>query len=222
MSNNAANLVNGSLLHFPLEIIELIVLNIVGLSNLLSLSLTCRVLASIILPRHLRYHTVRASLAQADIWKHLIRNRTCARNVRQLEIVPDEAFSPSRYTPFFQAIISEEDMAPDDSLYPSDPSDPSNTSDKFLLQSNYDLWRERLLVIALGGMSNLRSFAWLCDSPPVLSVSEDIWSVLRQKQYLSDVELQEEYFDELADGVSPPEDEINIRSLLVSPVSNTL
>ncbi|KAF8480710.1 hypothetical protein JB92DRAFT_2560244, partial [Gautieria morchelliformis] len=72
------------LLRLPVEIIESIMLNVIGLSNLLSLGLTCRVLASILFSGHIQYYTVRAPIGRVDTWNHLIRNRTYARSVRHL------------------------------------------------------------------------------------------------------------------------------------------
>jgi len=57
---------------------------------LLSLGLASKVLGSIIFPRHIQYHTVRASLRDFRTWQHLIHNRSCARNVRCLEVIPGD------------------------------------------------------------------------------------------------------------------------------------
>ncbi|KAF8519434.1 hypothetical protein JB92DRAFT_3112397 [Gautieria morchelliformis] len=204
MSHNAGSLIHSPLLHLPLEIIELIVLNVVGLSNLLSLSLTCRVLASILFSGHIQYHTVRAPIGCVDIWKHLIRNHTYARNVRHLEIISNLTRAPSSFRP----VKFLEDRVPDNGQYPPDPPSPSNQR---LSKLERKMWREGFLVIALRGMSNLRSFAWLRGCPPTLSGYEDIWGALRRKQYLSDVKLHEIRYHRSS----------NIRSFLDSPISTT-
>ncbi|KAF8521703.1 hypothetical protein JB92DRAFT_2890357 [Gautieria morchelliformis] len=211
MSHHTGSLVHSPLLRLPLEIIELIVLKVIGLSDLLSLSLTCRVLASILFSGHIQYHTVRASIGCVDTWKHLIRNRTYARSVRHLEIIPDTMGSDS-----FRPVKFLEDRVPDNGQYPPGPSS------QIPAELERDMWCERLLAIALRGMSNLRSLAWLRACPPILSGPEDIWSALCQKQYLSDVKLLEVGYRAPSYAVSPPKDmEINIRSLLVSPISTT-
>ncbi|KAF8513916.1 hypothetical protein BU17DRAFT_29089, partial [Hysterangium stoloniferum] len=56
------------LLQLPREIVELIVLNIITASDLLSLGLTCRIFSDIILPRHLKYHTVRTPTNDSSVW----------------------------------------------------------------------------------------------------------------------------------------------------------
>ncbi|KAF8515629.1 hypothetical protein JB92DRAFT_2913793 [Gautieria morchelliformis] len=211
MSHNTASLVHTPLLRLPLEIIELVVLNVVGLSNLLSLGLTCRVLARILFSGHIQYYTVRASIGCVDTWKHLIRNRAYARSVRHLEITPDTMGSDS-----FRPVKFLEDRVADNGQYPPSPSSQIPS------QLEWDIWSERLLAIALHGMANLRSLAWLRSCPPILSGPEDIWSALCQNQYLSDVKLLELGPEAPSYAVSPPKDiEINIRSLLVSPISTT-
>ncbi|KAF8512054.1 hypothetical protein JB92DRAFT_2812877 [Gautieria morchelliformis] len=211
MSHNTASLVHTPLLRLPLEIIDLIVLNVIGLSNLLSLGLTCRVLASILFSGHIQYHTVRAPIGRVDTWKHLIRNRTYARSVRHLEIILDTMDSDS-----FRPVKFLEDRGPDNGQYPPGPSSQIPS------ELERDMWCERLLAIALRGMSNLRSLAWHRACPPILLGPEDIWSALCQKQYLSDVKLRELGYRAPSYAASPPKDmEINIRSLLVSPISTT-
>ncbi|KAF8515668.1 hypothetical protein JB92DRAFT_2914165 [Gautieria morchelliformis] len=206
MSHNTASLVHTPLLRLPLEIIDLIVLNVVGLLTLLSLSLTCRVLASILFSSHIQYHTVRAPIGCVDTWKHLIRNHTYARSVRHLEIILDTMGSDS-----FRPVKFLEDRGPDNAQYPPGPSSQIPS------ELERDMWCERLLAIALRGMSNLRSLAWLRACPPILSRPEDIWSALCQKQYLSDVKLRELGYHAPSYTASPPKDmEINIRSLLIS------
>ncbi|KAF8521702.1 hypothetical protein JB92DRAFT_2890355 [Gautieria morchelliformis] len=211
MPHNTASLVHTPLLRLPREIIELIVLNVVGLSNLLSLGLTCKVLAGILFSGHIQYYTVRAPIRRVDTWKHLIRNRTYARSVRHLEIILDTIDSDS-----FRPVKFLEDRGPDNGQYPPGPSSQIPS------ELERDMWCERLVAIALRGMSNLRSLAWLRACPPILSGPEDIWSALCQKQYLSDVKLRELGYHAPSYAVSPPKDmEINIRSLLISPISTT-
>ncbi|KAF8515625.1 hypothetical protein JB92DRAFT_2913748 [Gautieria morchelliformis] len=211
MSHNTASLIHSPLRQLPLEIIELIVLNVVGLSNLLSLGLTCRALADILFSGHIQYYTVRAPIGDIDIWKHLIQNPTYARSVRHLEITADTMGADSP-----RPVELLEDWVPDNGQYPPYPSSPRPS------QLEVDMWSERFLAIALRGMSNLRSFAWFRCCPPILSGPEDIWSALCQKQYLSDVKLRELGSHVPSYAVSPPKDiEINIPSLLVSPISTT-
>ncbi|KAF8512061.1 hypothetical protein JB92DRAFT_3117499 [Gautieria morchelliformis] len=211
MSHNTASLVHSPLLRLPVEIIESIVLNVVGLSNLVSLGLTCRVLASILFSGHVQYYTVRSPIGRVDTWKHLIRNRAYARSVRRLEITADTTGSDS-----FRPVKLLEDRVPDTGQYPPGPSSQIPS------ELETDMWSERLLVIALRGMSNLRSLVWHRSCPPILSGPEDIWNALCQKKYLSDVKLMELGDNVPSYAVSPPKDtEINIRSLLVSPISTT-
>ncbi|KAF8515627.1 hypothetical protein JB92DRAFT_2913762 [Gautieria morchelliformis] len=211
MPHNTASLVHTPLLRLPLEIIEIVVLNVVGLSNLLSLGLTCRVLARILFSGHIQYYTVRAPIGCVGIWMHLIRNPTYARSVRHLEITADTMGSDS-----FRPVKFLEDRVADNGQYPPSPSSQIPS------QLEWDIWSERLLAIALHGMANLRSLAWLRYCPPIFSGPGDIWSALCQKQYLSDVKLLELGPEAPSYTVSPLKDiEINIRSLLVSPISAT-
>ncbi|KAF8515631.1 hypothetical protein JB92DRAFT_54901 [Gautieria morchelliformis] len=219
MPHNTASLVHTPILRLPLEIIEMVVLNVVGLSNLLSLGLTCRVLARILFSGHIQYYTVRAPIGCVGIWMHLIRNPTYARCVRHLEITRDTMGSDS-----FRPVKFLEDRVADNGQYPSRPSSqrPSQLEcDIWPSQLERDIWSEQFLAIALRGMANLRSLAWLRYCPPIFSGPGDIWSALCQKQYLSDVKLLELGPKAPSYAVSPLKDiEINIRSLLVSPVSS--
>ncbi|KAF8480711.1 hypothetical protein JB92DRAFT_2837545 [Gautieria morchelliformis] len=193
MSHNTASLVHSPLRRLPLEIFELIVLNVVSLSNLLSLGLTCRVLASILFSGHIQYYTVRAPIGDIDIWKHQIQNCTYAHSVRHLEITADTMGADS-----FRPVKLLEDWVPDNAQYPPYSSSPRPS------QLEVDMWSERLLAITLRGMADLRPLAWLRSCPPILSGPEDIWSALCQKEYLSDVKLLELGSEAPSYAVSPP------------------
>jgi hypothetical protein len=196
-----------TLLQQPVEILNIVIWHVVNRPDLLSLGLTTKALACIVFPCHIQYHTVRASLQQVQTWQHLIRNRSCARYVRRLEVIRDSlAFVEPNYFELDGLL----DRVEFDGVIGSSPND--------IKEIEQDRWRERLLVLAIRGMSNLRTFAWRRACPPVISGGDDVWSALHHKEFLVNVHLSEMKMYAPAYALSRPW-EARVFSILICPVS---
>ncbi|KAF8588163.1 hypothetical protein K439DRAFT_1630001 [Ramaria rubella] len=190
----------------PAEILDIIASDIVGFPDLLSFGLTSKALALAIFPRHIQYHTVCASVRHVQTWQHLVRNRSCAANIRHLEIKEDSCDPSSLSGP----VHFEPDPLLDHIEYPA----------SLQSQLKMDIWREELVILALHGMTNLRSFAWLRDCPPIVTGTKGIWHALRDKENLVNVKLNEMWH--LAPRYARTEHGLlTIYPLLLSPLSTT-
>ncbi|TFK23210.1 hypothetical protein FA15DRAFT_670710 [Coprinopsis marcescibilis] len=74
------------LLRLPQEILEEVVSELAQRSDLLSLALGCRFLASYIIPRHTDYRVLRVRTLNPTIFAHLARRADLARNIREVHI----------------------------------------------------------------------------------------------------------------------------------------
>ena len=76
----------------PIECLDAIALEIDKAKDLLSLSLTCKALYSLVFDRHLRFRVISCRLedpGSVQVWDLLARNKSLARSVRILKIDPN-------------------------------------------------------------------------------------------------------------------------------------
>jgi len=78
-----------SLAQQPIECLDAIALEIDKAKDILSLSLTCKALYSLVFYRHLRFRVIACRLghqSSLEVWDLLARNKSLARSVRVLDI----------------------------------------------------------------------------------------------------------------------------------------
>lgn len=157
------------LTRLPSETLEAIISKIESRGDLLQLALTCSRLASLIIPRHLHWRTLRSNIEDGrNIWSALAHDRNLAQNVRVLELESKSAHlrsAPTIDPPISQLPPNYLDGIENAALEPF--GDPLMTS-------------EGLLRRALRNMDRLVSFQWgpVSPGPVVLDNSADIWHIL--------------------------------------------
>lgn len=78
--------------NIPFEVADAIASHIASPRDLLSLALTCKWLAAIIIPHHNQFRIIRCSVLEGfRIWILLAKDHTLAQNVRFIDIVPRRA-----------------------------------------------------------------------------------------------------------------------------------
>lgn len=171
----------------PVEVIDAIALCISSPRDLLSLALTCKHVAGVLVPRHTQYRVIRCSpLRGFNIWTQLQDNKSLAKNVRAIHIQDDTGLA----SPPFQ-------------ITPRHPPLPDRIPSAFIsLQTPQSMWQkpnyiettaERALIAALRNMTKLESFTWTALPPLVYSStqqdSEDIWTILGSSTNVSHLDV---------------------------------
>ncbi|KIJ35163.1 hypothetical protein M422DRAFT_99042, partial [Sphaerobolus stellatus SS14] len=66
----------------PLELVHKFIENIETPSDLLPLALICKSFSNLIIPDHIDYRLIQCSLADTQVWQHLIDHPHLSRNVK--------------------------------------------------------------------------------------------------------------------------------------------
>lgn len=156
-----------TLLTLPPELIDRICIEISDFPDLLSLGLTCKLLAGVVFPNHPLYHTIQAPLSCDHLWNHLIQNPLFCGYIRRLEVRDSKIRIPR---------LDNNDAAFTSPLYRKD----SSMGEKFW---SYELFTRALLL-----MTNLRSFLWEHLEIPALLTSGGLWNELIFKNEQGKVE----------------------------------
>ncbi|RDB17626.1 hypothetical protein Hypma_001061 [Hypsizygus marmoreus] len=127
------------LISLPLEILDFICSGIDSRDDLISLASTSKILASLVIPRHVDYRTIRVGSKRTDVWEHLIQRKDLARNVRVLYIVEDMKYIPLRCPSISSTQAAESRIDHDDG----------------------EEKQAQCIVEALRNMESLRKFVWI-------------------------------------------------------------
>ena len=139
----------------PIECLDAIAHEIDKTKDLLSLSLTCKALYSLVSYRHFRFRVISCRLedpSPVQVWDLLARNKALARSVRVLQIRPDAGKGGSHH------ILPLDDMDPG-------PNMKKRKKGKRRL-SGYECSAMIILdhfIPALKQMTRLMSFSWRLD-----------------------------------------------------------
>jgi len=141
----------------PIECLDAIALEIDKAKDILSLSLTCKALYSLVFYRHLRFRVIACRLGRQsslEVWDLLARNKYLARSVRVLEIRLDAVNGSRRH------------------IIPLDSESKEKTKRKRKGRlSTYELYATRILdyfIPALRQMTRLTSFSWNPENVSIL------------------------------------------------------
>lgn len=145
--------------HQPIESLDAIALEIDAAKDLLSLSLTCKVLYDIVYYRHLRFRVISCRLEDwrsIEVWDLLARDKALARSVRVLQLQPLGVSDPRFLIPFDTK----------DSRGICQKS-TRNAQAQALPVLEYERYADALahLKSALKNMSRLASFTWKSQHP---------------------------------------------------------
>lgn len=130
----------------PFELVEIIIGHVTESADLLSFGLTCKSLAGVILPYHLFYHTVTASIYRGQIWHYFMMNPHLCRYIRRLEVSTSSNPKMRLSDAYVQLEVGHHIPF---HLIPGRPS-------------------QELFFQALCKMVNLRAFVWRHDYTPMI------------------------------------------------------
>jgi hypothetical protein len=156
----------------PVETLEEIVNLVDEPRDLFNLASACRILARIIIPRHLQYRVIRCRLNTSTVGKQLSMDKLLARNVRILELQQDP--KDDRPADPRLRIPRGLEFAETYESHPLRRYDHAAS-----LEREYDL--ELRLISSIKNMSNLTHFKWNRD-PPLIgdrSPQGDVWMALK-------------------------------------------
>jgi hypothetical protein len=160
------------ILELPFETLEEIIGYLDKPADLFNLASASKLLASVIIPRHLQYRIISCRLDTHSVWKQLSDDRSLAQNVRKLEIQrdqwgyayrqPDRLRVPVDLEPTYVPVLGR------------DFSEDGLEKERCL---------ELELISALKNMSNLTHFKW-DRAPPLIDArsggeTEDLWAALK-------------------------------------------
>ncbi|KAF4575492.1 hypothetical protein EYR40_004770 [Pleurotus pulmonarius] len=155
----------------PTEILDAIAFHIDAPSDLLSLSLSCKRLHDIVIPRHLSYRVIRCKPSSISVWNHLATHRSLAQNVRYLTVIDERCGASELKLPYGVMGTSDTDL--------------ESTDDELGLHAKH----ERYMVSALARLSTLNAFTWTCNHSPV--AIDQIWGVLQRCKTLREVQISD-------------------------------
>ncbi|GJJ10785.1 hypothetical protein Clacol_005013 [Clathrus columnatus] len=141
-----------SSMKLPAELLAAIADNVTGTSDLLSLGLTCKYLATTIFRFNLFYHTISGPLEQSSLWVYLIMNPRISRYIRRLQITKEEIANPK------MRLRLPVDVG---------VNHPYKKPDNVVLL----LWSYELFARALRQMVNLKAFEWSYNKTPIFANS---------------------------------------------------
>lgn len=180
------------LMALPLDIIESILCHIDLPHDLLSVALTSRRWAALIIPRYIEYRQLWLREVDDKVWTHLAVRADLAANIREVRLM-GEPHKPRQWP----------DRSPKSFLHTSE----GLTS---LVNSATDAVTQNPFIQALTNMKFLQSFTWI--DPPKQD-RDDVFTLLKSFGTLLDLKLEITAFS--------PEDDIVIKRCIDSnyPVS---
>ncbi len=155
----------------PTEILDAVAFHIDAPSDLLSLSLSCKRLHDIVIPRHLSYRVIRCKPSSISVWNHLATHRSLAQNVRYLTVIDERCGASELKLPYGVMGTSDTDL--------------ESTDDELGLHAKH----EKYMVSALARLSTLNTFTWTCVHSPV--AIDQIWGVLQRCKTLREVQISD-------------------------------
>lgn len=177
----------------PPEIIEAIASNAHSQCDTLLLALTCKYVASVLIPRYTQYRVICCSpLEGVHVWTKLKQDKSLARNVRILHIreyfhKPRKGYLVPRRVPL--AFIP----LPSPSAHYG-----SNSRSSTKQQTNAyakGLEAEVLLIGAICNMTQLESFTWTANAPLITSRTDsaalDVWAALSLHTSIRNLEVED-------------------------------
>ncbi|KAF4618515.1 hypothetical protein D9613_010016 [Agrocybe pediades] len=167
-------------IQLPLDVVDQVLCHTDDPSDVLSVALCNRALHSVAIPHHLYYRDIRTRLTNISLWNWLSRlDDLRAEHIRSLTILPDQ---DSDFYDMNYSYDLRERLPPD--FTPSSPIPLTAYRDLDVCRQS-----EMVLIATLRRTSRLQRFRWHRIPPPLSEGQENIWTVLRRLDTLSEIDL---------------------------------